>query len=61
MNNEEKFITQILLHGFKGFRNMEYWEIEFFLNQHKWVDVPVKDNLMKTDIAIKQEKEKDEN
>ena len=52
MNNEEKFITQILLHGFKGFKNMEYWEIEFFLNQHKWVNAPVKENMKKTDITI---------
>ena len=60
MNNEEKFITQILLHGFKGFRNMEFWEIEFFLNQHKWVKAPVKENIKKTDITIEQEKEKNE-
>ena len=39
MNNLEQFITQVLLNGFKGFKNMEYWEIEFFLHQHKWADL----------------------
>ena len=56
MNNLEQFITQILLHGFKGFKNMEYWEIEFFLHKNKWAKAdPNKTNLEKKDIEIKKE------
>ena len=63
MTNDEKFITQILLHGFKGFKNMEYWEIEFFLNQHKWAKLDQKDKelIKKKNIKIKKENEQDEN
>ena len=56
-NNEniERFVTHILLHGFKGFRNMEYWEIEFFLHRHKWASVKKKwGELNKNDITIKE-------
>ena len=59
MNNMEQFITHILLHGFKGFKNMEYWEIEFFLHQHKWAGLQKKDGIKKTDIKIKEEKDED--
>ena len=55
MNNEEKFITQILLHGFKGFKNMEYWEIEFFLHKNKWVELKDKNNINKQTIKTKDE------
>jgi len=63
MNNIDEFITQVLLHGFKGFKNMEYWEIEFFLHQHKWatLDQTDKDRIEKKNINLKQEKEQDEN
>ena len=53
MNNLEQFITHVLLNGFKGFKNMEYWEIEFFLHQHKWADLKKKEQIKKTDIKIK--------
>jgi len=56
MNNLEQFITQILLHGFKGFKHMEYWEIEFFLHKNKWAKVDSnKTNLEKKDIEINKE------
>ena len=45
MNNLEQFITHVLLNGFKGFKNMEYWEIEFFLHQHKWADLKKKEQI----------------
>ena len=63
MNNIDKFLTQVLLHGFKGFKNMEYWEIEFFLNQHKWatLDQKNKELITKKNINLKQENEQDEN
>lgn len=57
MNNLEQFITQVLLNGFKGFKNMEYWEIEFFLHQHKWADLKKTEQIKKTDIKIKEEKD----
>ena len=55
MNNLEQFITQILLHGFKGFKNMEYWEIEFFLHKNKWVELKDKNNIKKQTIKLKDE------
>jgi hypothetical protein len=55
MNNLEQFITHVLLNGFKGFKNMEYWEIEFFLHQHKLADLKKKEQIKKTDIKIKEE------
>lgn len=57
MNNLEQFITQVLLNGFKGFKNMEYWEIEFFLHQHKWADLKKTEQIKKTDIKITEEKD----
>jgi len=59
MNNLEQFITQILLNGFKGFKNMDYWEIEFFLHQHKWADLTKKENIEKKHIKIKEENDED--
>ena len=63
MNNIDEFITQVLLHGFKGFKNMEYWEIEFFLHQHKWakLDHTDKERIEKKNINLQQETEQDEN
>ena len=59
MNNLEQFITHILLNGFKGFKNMEYWEIEFFLHQHKWADLTATQNIKKKHIKIKEETDED--
>tara|TARA_B100000780_G_C21106495_1_gene446884 strand:- start:361 stop:537 length:177 start_codon:yes stop_codon:yes gene_type:complete len=57
----DKFLTQVLLHGFKGFKNMTYFEIEFFLHQHKWVKANNLDNktLNKQQIKIKEENNED--
>jgi hypothetical protein len=57
----EQFLTQVLLHGFKGFKNMTYFEIEFFLHQHKWVDATNKDSETINKKHIKLTEETDEN